>query len=233
MDFSEIIQKLIARDERVTRCFFFWDGPTLERIEEIRRNNPQEAAQMPRPICNTCRPLLLRTLNTVFDGKPFDYDELVTDFYYYIIEDRKGSGCLLTRIDNPKALMGWIATTALRFFRDLKIKRDKVTRTEMPGDMLDNRKVDPPFNEEEEIAVDTDREDIRDFVKDVLTMMPNQEYAQFIDDVVLEYEQYTGHERIIKRKQLAEKCNMSTANFDMKVSRAKQQFIKTAKLIMK
>ena len=188
---------------------------------------------MPRPICNTCRPLLLRTLNTVFDGKPFDYDELVTDFYYYIIEDRKGSGCLLTRIDNPKALMGWIATTALRFFRDLKIKRDKVTRTEMSGDMLDKRKVDTPFNEEEEIAVETDREDIRDFVKEVLTMMPNQEYAQFIDDVVLEYEQYTGHERIIKRKQLAEKCNMITANFDMKVSRAKQQFIKTAKLIMK
>lgn len=233
MDFSEIIQNLIARDERVTRCFFFWDGPTLDRIEEIRRKNPQEAAKMPRPICNTCRPLLLRTLNTVFDGKPFDYDELVTDFYCYIIEDRDGSGCLLTRIHNPNALMGWVARTAYRFFLDLKIKRDKVTRTEKRGDMLDNRKVDPPFYKEEELAIDTDREDTRDFVKEVLAKMPNREYAQFIDDVVLEYEQYTGQERIIKRRRLAEKCNMTTANFDMKVSRAKQQFIKTARLLMK
>lgn len=232
MDFKEIRQRLIDRDESVTQCFFFWDGPTLERIEEIRRNNPQEAAQMRRPICNTCRPLLLKTLNSVFDGKPFDYTELVTDFYCYIMEDRDGNGCLLTRIVDPNALMGWIQTTAFRFFLNLKRKRDKVTRTERSGDMLDNRKVDPPFYKEEELAIDTDREDTRDFVKEVLAKMPNREYAQFIDDVVLEYEQYTGQERIIKRRKLAEKCNMTTANFDMKVSRAKKQFKDTAKSLM-
>lgn len=233
MEFSEIIKRLIERDERVTQCFFFWDGPTLERTEEIRRRNPQEAAKMPKPICNTCRPLLLRTLNKVFDGNPFDYNELVNDFYIYLFNERNGRGCLLTDIRDPNTLMGWMATTAFRFFLNLKISRDNVTRLEISGDMLDNTRVDPLSDEVEGIVVDTEREDSQNNVKAVLAEMPNKEYAQFIDDVVLEYEQYQGQERSNKRKELAERTKMTTANFDMKVSRAKRQFKETAYKLMK
>ena len=46
MTFEEIIQRLRERDDRVTRCFFFWDGPTLQHIEEVRKTDPMMAARM-------------------------------------------------------------------------------------------------------------------------------------------------------------------------------------------
>lgn len=121
MTFEEIIQRLREKDNRVTHCFFFWDGSTLQHIEEIRRTNPQKAAQLPKPVCNTCRPGLLKVLHSLYGSNNFDYDEMVTDFYFYLIKDDK-----LASIKNPNALMGWIVQAAYYFFLHEKIKQDRV-----------------------------------------------------------------------------------------------------------
>lgn len=55
---KEIIQKLIARDERVTQQFFFRD----------------------------CRPLFLSIIRYVFSYE-VDYDEFVSEFYLYLMDD--------------------------------------------------------------------------------------------------------------------------------------------------
>lgn len=55
---KEIIQKLIARDERVTQQFFFKD----------------------------CRPLFLSIIRYVFSYE-VDYDEFVSEFYLYLMDD--------------------------------------------------------------------------------------------------------------------------------------------------
>lgn len=55
---KEIIQKLIARDERVTQQFFFKD----------------------------CRPLFLSIIHYVFSYE-VDYDEFVSEFYLYLMDD--------------------------------------------------------------------------------------------------------------------------------------------------
>lgn len=55
---KEIIEKLIARDERVTRLFFF----------------------------KSCRPLFLSIIRYVFSYE-VDYDEFVSEFYLYLMEE--------------------------------------------------------------------------------------------------------------------------------------------------
>lgn len=55
---QQIIDALIARDERVTQQFFFWN----------------------------CRPLFLSIIRYVFSYK-VDYDEFVNEFYLYLMEN--------------------------------------------------------------------------------------------------------------------------------------------------
>ena len=216
MSFEEIIQALLARNERVTRCFFFWTGPLLEEIQEKRKSNPTEAALMERPICNTCRPALLRVLHEVYEGKPFDYCELVSDFYCHLLEGDK-----LRSIKNPEKLMGWIVTAAHRFFLNQKMQKDKKQRKNNPIDY-------PIPHIPEHLEDDTSSRTIREFVYEVLKAMPNREYAMILNDGTLEIMQYRGKEKVEARKAFANRLGISVDYLYEKETLAKKQFKETA-----
>lgn len=214
MQYEEIIYKLRERDERVTHCFFFWDGPSFKRIEEVRRTDPEKAARMRRPICNSCRPGLLTVLHKLYGNTPFNYDELVTDFYYYLIKDDK-----LASINNPEALMGWIVKSAYFYFLSEKKRADKV---------LGNVSIDT-LNESEQDLVEDKTSERSEFVYKVLKEMPNRTYARLLDDVVLDIGQYQGREKSELFRKKAEELGIPVDNLYVKISLAKKQFKETAK----
>ncbi len=214
MTFNEIIQRIRERDEGVTKCFFFWDGPTLARIEEVRRIDPARAAKMRKPLCNTCRPALLKVLHSLYGSGHFDYEEKITDFYFYLLKDDK-----LATIRQPEALMGWIVSTAYYFFLHEKIKDDKV---------LENTDTDSLVNVSEDIADDETAARMRSFVQDVLDAMPNRTYAKILDEVVLEAGQYRGREKADHMRAFAERLSIPIDNLYVKISLAKKQFKDTA-----
>lgn len=219
MTFEEIIQRLRARDDRVTRCFFFWDGPTLQHIEDVRKTNPMLAAKMRKPVCVTCRPGILKVLHSLYGTEHFNYDELVSDFYYYLI-----SGDKLATIAEPKALMGWIITTAYYFFLHEKINHDKV---------LENPSLDSLLVANHDFEEDTSAATAREFVAEVIEAMPNRTYAKILDEVTLEVGQYKGQEKSEKMQALARQLDIPIDNLYVKVSLAKKQFKETArKMIM-
>lgn len=220
MTFEETISKLRERDNRVTRCFFFWDGPTQQRIEAVRRRDPVAAAKMRRPVCNTCRPVLLAVLHKLYGPSHFDYDAIVSDFYYYLIKDDK-----LASIKDPNTLMGWIATTAYYFFLHEKIKSDKV---------LENTPVESlNFVREEELEEDESLRKSREFVEEVIAAMPNRVYAKILEDVVLEVGQYTGRDKSELLKRKADEFKIPVDNLYVKISLAKKQFKQTAEKLKK
>ncbi|MBQ9463121.1 MAG: hypothetical protein IJU68_05625 [Bacteroidales bacterium] len=214
MTFAEIIQKLRERDERVTRCFFFWEGPTMERILELRRTDPARAVGLRAPVCNTCRPALLKVLHTLYGTAHFDYNEKVSDFWFYLLKDDK-----LASIKQPDALMGWIVSTAYYFFLHEKVMADKSARDTDSVSLS---------NMGDDVEDDRDRAGVRDFVQQVLDAMPNRTYAQILDEVTLEVGQYKGKEKAEKMRTFAEKLAIPIDNLYVKVSLAKKQFKETA-----
>lgn len=216
MTFEEIIRRIRERDEQVTRCFFFWDGPTQQYIDNIRRTDPQKAARLRRPVCNTCRPGLLSVLHKLSDGEPFDYEEKVTSFYLYIMKDDK-----LASIKSPDALMSWIVQTAFYFFLREKYKNQAESRSKDDIKELDD-----------ELMEDLSSAETRQFVKEVLDTMPNRSYASILDEVSLEAAQFTGQQKaeVIRRK--AAEYGISVDNLYVKISLAKKQFRKTAEKLI-
>jgi len=213
MTFEEIIQKIRERDEQVTRCFFFWDGPTQSHIDSLRRTNPIKAAKMRRPICSTCRPGLLSVLHKIYGKEPFDYNSLVTSFYIYLMEGDKFS-----TIKSPDSLMGWIVTSAYFYFLREKSNKDKVLEKES------NLYLDI----EEDISDFINKKDTRIFVTKVLNAMPNRQYAKILDDVTLEAAQYSGQEKAEVIRKQAQILNIPVDNLYVKISLAKKQFKETA-----
>lgn len=214
MTYQEIIDAIRSKDEAVTRCFFFWDGPTRDRIESMRRVDPLKAAQVRRPVCDTCRPGLLKTLFQVYDGTGFDYERCVSDFYMYLMDGDK-----LSSIQDSSRLMGWIVVTAYHFF--MKQKKDEDKMLENPSiDTLYNKGVD--FTEEDSAAT------ARSIVEEVLAVMPNRTYARILSEVSLEVGQYQGREKSAKMQELAESLGIPIDNLYVKVSLARKQFKKTA-----
>jgi hypothetical protein len=215
MTSEEIIQKLRERDEKVTQCFFFWKGPSMAHIEEVRRTDFRRAARMPKPICNSCRPGILQALHKLYGSEHFDYDELVSDFYLYLMKDDK-----LASIKDPDKLMGWIVTAAYFYFLHEKKKRDKVLEN-TPMESLNNVSVDIEQDESASAA--------RRFVDEVLSAMPNRTYAKILDEVTLETWQYKGREKAEKLRQLSERLDFPIDNLYVKISLAKKQFKDTAR----
>ena len=219
MTFSEIILKLRERDEQVTRCFFFWDGPTAERILALRRTDPARAAGLRMPVCNTCRPALLKVLHTLYGTGHFDYTERVSEFWFYLVKDDK-----LSTIKHPDALMGWITSTAYYFFLNEKIKSEK--QLEYSGTESLTYIADCLTDDDSSTV-------IRTFVQEVLDAMPNRVYAKILDEVVLEVGQYKGKEKVEKMRALSAKLAIPIDNLYVKVSLAKTQFKKTALILNK
>ncbi len=218
MRYEEIIEKLRGKDDKVTQCFFFWTGPTIKHIEELRRTDPAKAARLPRPVCDTCRPGLLRVLHNLYGSGGFDYTEKVTEFYYHLIKDDK-----MSSISDPDRLMGWIVTTAFNFFRKEKIKDDE---------LLDNPSADTLIEKGFDMEEDDTRSQTRTFVSEVLAAMPNRTYARLLDEATLEIAQYKGQEKASKTKELAERFGIPVEHFYVKISLAKKQFKATAEKLV-
>ena len=174
---------------------------------------------MRKPVCSTCKPGLLKVLHTLYGGAHFDYEELVSDFYFYLIKDDK-----LASIQEPKALMGWIVRTAYFFFLHEKIKQDK---------LLENTPVDSLSDVGDDIEADESASDLREYVTRVLEAMPNRTYAKLLDEVTLEVGQYKGREKADKMRQLAKRLEIPIDNLYVKISLAKKQFKTTAQLLEK
>ena len=214
MTFDEIIQKIRAKDEVVTECFFYWDGPSIRRIEEVRRRDPIAASRMPRPVCNSCRPALLSVLHSVYGESAFDYKSKVDELYAYIMDGDK-----LSSIKTPDALMGWMVKTSFTFFLSEKKREDR---------LLENSSIDTLNIEDGCIVEDDSRAQARELVEEVLAVMPNRVYARILEDVVLEVEQYKGRKKSELLKRKAEELGISIDNLYVKISLAKRQFRRTA-----
>ena len=217
MTFEEIISKIRERDPEVTQCFFFWDGPTQQYIDDVRRTDPERASTMRRPVCSTCRPGLLRVLHSINKGRPFNYEQEVAEFYFYLMKDDKLAG-----IRHPEALMGWVVQTAYFYF----LKKKKREMAEMKAHHKTVTEIDT------EIVEDITKDNTRDFVKEVLEAMPNRGYARILDDVVLESSQHAGQERAEFMRCKAEEYGVTMDNLYVKISLAKKQFRKTAETII-
>ena len=212
MTYEEIIRKIRERDEAVTRCFFFWDGPTLQHIDAVRRTDPAKASKMRRPICGTCRPGLLSVLHKIYGSEQFNYTDMVTMFYCHLMEGDK-----LASIKDSRTLMGWIVTTAYFFFLKEKMKVDSQLLDFTMDDSLNVREEDGSAGRES-----------RQLVRTILDAMPNAAYARILDDVVLELPQYTGAAKAEFVRMKAEELGISTDNLYVKIHLAKKQFKDTA-----
>jgi len=210
MTFKEILQGLMERDPVVTRCFFFWDGLTLEQIEEIRRKDPRKASTFKIPVCNTCRPLLLRILKQLYDSKPFDYEEKVSELYIYIMDGNK-----LGRIQNPDSLPGWLSKTAFNFFLREKKKEDGALSENDAFAALNDVK------DAENIEDINERNIIQQFVQETLEAMPNPTDAKILEKAM---EIYSAPDKIKRRTEVAKQLGMSVDAFNTALSRAKRSF---------
>jgi DNA-directed RNA polymerase specialized sigma24 family protein len=210
MSFKEILQRLLERDPVVTSCFFFWDGFTLEQIAEIRRKDPRKAAGLKIPVCNTCRPLLLRILKNLYDTKPFNYEEKVIELYIYLVDSNK-----LGQIREPEALMGWLTTTAYYFFLRQKKKED--------GEMLENDAYSAlnDIKDTENIEDVNERQKIQQIVQETLEALPNPTDAKILEKAM---EIYSATDKIKRRAEVARQLGMSVDAFNTALSRAKKSF---------
>lgn len=214
MDFKELISRLQGKDEAVTRCFFFWDGPTLERIEEIRLTDPERAAQLPRPVCATAKPVLLKTLCRVYGPGNFDYLDLVTDLYHHIMVTD-----VLSKLSEPSKLMGYLAVVAYHYWLGEKKKSDQ---------LLENPSADTLFEKGHDIEDNSDKLERKRFVQEVLAAMPNRSYARLLDDDVLEISGLSGAEKAERTRQAAQRLGIPVEHLYVRVSLAKKQFKATA-----
>ena len=85
---DQIIEGLLARDNKVTYDFFY----TYKE--------------------KSCRALLTSIINYVF-SYPVEYEEAVSEFYAYLMEN---DGFRLRQIEKRNTLFGWLKVSATRFF---------------------------------------------------------------------------------------------------------------------
>ncbi len=114
--------------------------------------------------------------------------------------------------------MGWLTTAAYNYFLACK-KKENASLLEKADSISHNNELN--------VVDDDDAKEAREFVYRVLQAMPNRTYAMILDKD-LDILQYTGAEKIRKRKEVAEDLGMSIDAFNMALSRAKQQFKEVA-----
>lgn len=206
---TEIVQGLLANDNQITFDLFFYEGPSLKRIDEIRRKDPLKAAKMRKPICDSIRPTLLKVMH-IFYPQGFDYQTLAQEFCYYLLEKN-----VLAKINNPETVYKYLTTAAERYFLD-KIKKTKLE--------LDFEQVP-----EQEPETSISKEYWNWFFNVVKSKMSSK-YAELIE-VKMNIDQWKGSEdkwkkqyAIEYRKEMAEKYGYPPANFDTELSRSQAQF---------
>lgn len=172
---QEIIQGLIARDNHITEEFFF-----------VR-----------------CRPLFYSVMRTVFDYE-VDYDEMVNEFYIYLMED---DAAKLRSFGHRCSIYMWLKVLAIRFFHK------KRTR------MIDDSSKETPYEEQgpavESLSYSTAEYDM----KHLFEVMPTKRYVHVIRRLILED---------CAPEELAKEMNITTANLYNIKRRAMAQLIRIA-----
>lgn len=173
---TEIIEGLLSKDERITRHFFFSDKE------------------------KSCKLLLMNILNYVFPY-PVEYEEAVSEFYAYLLEN---DGYRLRQIRDRSSLFGWIKVSATRFF--IK-KRDNLAEKRSQDALLDKVA-------EEKLADGPTRDTARKDMLRILHRMKNKRYAYVLQQLILndmEPEKLANEMKItaaalynIKRRAIAE-----------------------------
>ena len=163
MEKQTLIQKLIDRDERVTRMVFYSTEPGM-----------------------SCRALLCKKL-VDFDYVPPElfYDLLVSDLYAIFMNLNKegkemGDAKNLRAIKNPEALFGWIEMTVVRHLQALRKKGIRFGNL-----LLENGEVNPHISKDR-LAEDASKTDYRRDFERLLRLMPNRAHAQILRMSILE-----------------------------------------------
>ncbi len=145
MQDKEIIQALIRKDEQVTERFFFKD----------------------------CRPLFVSLIRKIFDYE-VDYDEFVSEFYLYLMEN---DAARLRQFEGRSSIYSWVKVVARRYFI---AKRDRLI--DMESDELLSEKA----SDNEKVVDDERRVMARMDVKTLLDQMTNPRQAYVIKKLMLE-----------------------------------------------
>lgn len=141
---QEIVNALIERDGVVTQEFFF----------------------------TKCRPLFTSIIRSVFSYK-VDYDEFVSEFYIYLMED---DARRLRKFEGRSSIFSWLKVVAIRYFI---AKRDELIENDSKEPLIDRSL--------RTMAIDDERaNDAKMDVAKVLGMMPNRRYVYVIRRLVLE-----------------------------------------------
>lgn len=111
MTYSEIVQKLLEGDQEVTKCFFYYDGKTLEEIRDLERTDPEAAKKIKKPVCESFYRLFVSILHELHKPSNFDYEYWVSALYFYLVAEGK-----LRNLKDPQALPKWLKKTAIGFF---------------------------------------------------------------------------------------------------------------------
>lgn len=178
---TQIIDGLLARDEKVTYEFFY----TYKE--------------------KSCRNLLTSIINYVF-SYPVEYEEAVSEFYAYLMED---DGRRLRQIENRNTFFGWLKVSATRFF--IK-KRDN---------LIENRSQETLIEQtaRQTYADDNAREAARKDVLRILFRMKNKRYAYVLQQLIL---------CDVDPEDLARAMNITTANLYNIKRRAMAEFTEVA-----
>ena len=155
----EIIQGLIARDNCITKIFFFVK----------------------------CRPLFYSVMRTVFDYE-VDYDEMVNEFYIYLMED---DAVKLRSFGHRCSIYMWLKVLAIRFF--LK-KRARMIDGNNQVTLYDGQGQEPDAQVEISAEYDIER---------LFEAMPTKRYVHVIRRLILED---------CEPEILAKEMNITTAN---------------------
>ena len=179
---TEIIEGLLARDNKITYEFFY----TYKE--------------------KSCRALLTNIINYVF-SYPVEYEEAVSEFYAYLMED---DGRKLRQIENRNTLFGWLKVSATRFF--IK-KRDNLIENRSQEALLDR-------TAKETYVDDYAKENARKDVLRILFRMKNKRYAYVLQQLIL-------HD--LEPEELAKAMNITTANLYNIKRRAMAEFTEVAR----
>lgn len=148
----QIVQALIDRDDRVTADFFFVK----------------------------CRPLLTDIIGNIFNGRHVDYDEVVAEFYYYLMRPSKrgDDAATLRTFSFQSSLYHWIKIVAITFMMR-KQKRIKARN---------DKEIQLPQNEafrgiDEKVATDDDGAAVESSWGTTDVEIRRQEAADMVEDI--------------------------------------------------
>ena len=179
---EQIIEGLLARDERITYDFFF----TFKE--------------------KSCKKLLISIINYVF-SYPVEYDEVVSEFYSYIMEK---DAYRLRQIQERNTLFGWMKVSAIRFF--IK-KRDNLIENRSNEALIEKQSRNLYEEESTKTSARTD-------MMRILFRMDNKRYAYVLQQLIL---------NDMEPEKLAESMRITSANLYNIKKRAIAEFTKVAR----